>query len=73
MPLMLLRRLASMQMPALFSNPDEIEKFAMLRGNRQIVVLLPDATEAFAQVLLITAEGWRTLRSPPVSYWPPLR
>ena len=73
MPLKLLRRLAAVRLPAEFSDPDEIEKLALLRGRGQIVVLLPDATMEAARVLMITAEGWRTLRSPPTSYWPPLR
>lgn len=73
MPLELLRELAVRHLPAEFSDPEDISRLALLRQRGQIVVLLPDANTAAARVLLITAEGWRTLRSPPTSYWPPLR
>lgn len=62
MPLQLLRDLASQRLPAEFAAPEDLAKLVTLRRLRLVIVLLPNAGETAARVLLITAEGWRTLR-----------
>ncbi|PZP92021.1 MAG: hypothetical protein DI587_33015 [Variovorax paradoxus] len=71
MPLQLLRELASQTLPAVFADPSDIAKLVKLRQLGLIIVLLPMDHEDVARVLLITAEGWRTLRK--LSRLPDLR
>lgn len=62
MPLQFLRELAVHKLPALFAEPADIAKLVRLRELGQIIVLLPSENDTTARVLLITAQGWRTLR-----------
>jgi hypothetical protein len=71
MPLQLLRELASQTLPAVVADPGEIAKLAKLRQLGLVIVLLPIDDEDAARVLLITSEGWRTLRK--LSRMPDLR
>lgn len=72
MPLETLRELATHALPFRVTDHAKFDTLRRLRDDGDIIVLLPVGHELgqYANVLLITAHGWRRLQGDPC---PPLR